>query len=89
MTSQKSWPIVFYSRKLNSAQRNYTTMEKELLFIIETSQQYRHILLGNHYTFHCDLKNLGFHHFKSECMRRWRATTEDNSLFIALAKTIL
>jgi RNase H-like domain found in reverse transcriptase len=75
--SQQSWPIAFYSRKLNAAQLNYTTMEKELLSIIETSQQYRHILLGNHCTFHCDHKNLGFHHFKSERVRQWRATLEE------------
>jgi RNase H-like domain found in reverse transcriptase len=71
---QDTWPIVFYSRKLNSAQRNYTTMEKELPSIVETSQQYHHILLGSHGKFFCDRKNLGFHHFKSEHVRRRRAT---------------
>ena len=75
--SQNSWPIAFYSRKLNSAQRNYTTMEKELLSIIETSQQYRHILLSNHCNFYCDHKNLGFDNFKSERVRRWRAILEE------------
>ena len=74
---QDKWPIAFYSRKLNSAQCNYTTMEKELLSIVETSQQYRHILLGSHCRFYCDHKNLGFYHFKSERVRRWRATLEE------------
>jgi RNase H-like domain found in reverse transcriptase len=56
---------------------NYTTMEKELLSIIETYQQYCHILLGSHCKFYCKHKNLGFHHFKSEPVRRWRATLEE------------
>jgi hypothetical protein len=72
-----SWPIASYSRKLNPAQRNYTTMEKELLSIVETSQHYRYILLVGHCTFHCDHKNLGFQNFKSERVRRCRATLEE------------
>jgi hypothetical protein len=75
--AQESWPIAFYSRKLNPSQRNYTTMEKELLSIVETAQHYRHILLGGHWTFHYDHKNLGFQNFKSESVRRWRATLEE------------
>jgi hypothetical protein len=52
-------------------------MEKELLSVVETSQQYRHILLGNTCRFFCDHKNLGFHNFKSERVRRWRSTLEE------------
>jgi hypothetical protein len=75
--SQEGWPIAFYSRKLNNAQRNYTTMEKELLSVIETSQHYRHLLLGGTCRFFCDHKNLGFHHFKSERVKRWRSLLEE------------
>ena len=52
-------------------------MEKELLSIVETSQQYRHILLGSHCNFYCDHKNLGFNNFKLERVRRWHATLEE------------
>ena len=52
-------------------------MEKELLSVVETLQQYRHILLGNKCRLFCDHKNLGFHNFKSERVKRWRSTLEE------------
>jgi hypothetical protein len=52
-------------------------MEKELFSIIKTSQQYCHILIRSHCKFHCNHKNLGFHHFKSERVLRCWATLEE------------
>lgn len=66
---QDNFPVAFYSRKLNSAQRNYTTMEKELLSIVETTTHHRGILFGFKVNFHFDHKNLSFESFKSERVR--------------------
>jgi RNase H-like domain found in reverse transcriptase len=38
---QNNMPIAFYSRKLKSAQRRYTTTEGELLSTIETCKDYK------------------------------------------------
>jgi Txe/YoeB family toxin of Txe-Axe toxin-antitoxin module len=41
---QKGKPLDFYSRKLNSEQRHYTTDEQELLIIVENLKEFRDIL---------------------------------------------
>jgi hypothetical protein len=41
-------PIAFYSRKINTAQKRYTTTERELLSAIETCNEYKNVLLGSH-----------------------------------------
>jgi hypothetical protein len=45
---QDKKPTAFYSRKLNTAQKGYTTTERdrELLSAIETCKEYKNILLG-------------------------------------------
>jgi hypothetical protein len=66
-------PVAFYSRKLNSAQRNYTTGEREMLSIVETLRAYRNILLGHEIVIYTDHQNLVNDRTQHESVRiqRW------------------
>ena len=75
--SQKGKPIAFYFRKINSAQHNYTTSEKELLSIVETLKEFCNILLGHQITVYTDHKNLTYKMFNTKCVMRWRLILEE------------
>ena len=70
---QGNKPIAFYSRKLNTAQRKYTTGEREMLSIVETLRAYRNILLGHDIIIYTDHKNLVNDQTRHESARiqRW------------------
>jgi hypothetical protein len=46
--------ICYASRLLNSAKRNYTTIEREALAMVYALNKYRHYLLGNKFVFFVD-----------------------------------
>ena len=74
---QENKPIAFYSRKLNTAQKNYTTGEQELLSIVETLKEFRNILFGQNVTVHTDHLNLLYSKMPSARIVRWRLMLEE------------
>jgi RNase H-like domain found in reverse transcriptase len=83
---QDNCPVAYYARKLNSAQKKYTTIKKELLSIVETLKEFRSMLLGAPITIYTDHKN--FTHklssFSTQCILRWCLLLEE---FVATTST--
>jgi hypothetical protein len=53
---QDDIPVASYSKKLNSAQMNYATIEKECLCVIATLSEFGSMLLGAELHIHADHK---------------------------------
>lgn len=63
-------PIYFFSRTLNDAQRKYSTIEKELLAIVESVKVYRPYLYGRYFILITDHKPLCYLFNMRECNSR-------------------
>jgi len=73
-------PIAFFSRVMNSAQRNYCPTRRELLAVVASLQHFRHYLLGNEVilrTDHHSLKWLKTFKRSEGILARWIETLSE------------
>lgn len=87
--SQNSKPIAFYSRVLNSAEKNYSTIEKELLAIVDSCKHFRPYLFGQKFIIETDHRPLVWlSKLKEPNARlvRWRLKLEEYNFEIRYQK---
>lgn len=73
-------PVAFASRTLNDSERNYSTIEKELLAIVWATKYFRPYLYGRKFTIMCDHKPLQWIFSLKEPnskLTRWRLRLEE------------
>ena len=85
-------PIAFYSRVLNSAERNYHTTERECLAIIEAIKRFYAYIHGRHFlveTDHCALKYLKSIRMRNPRLTRWACLLSELQFDIKHVKGVL
>ena len=70
--------VAYFPKKLNAAQRSYSTIEKELLSIVETLKEYQTCCFGcRELHIYTDHKNLTFYKLVSQKIMHWRLFIEE------------
>ena len=76
---QDDLPVAYYSKKLNSAQMNYATIDKELLCVIATLHEFHSMLLCAELHIHTDHQNILHVGDSSEQRLRWISYVDEYS----------
>ncbi len=85
-------PVYYAGRSLNNAERNYSSIERELLAIVYATEKFKYDLYGKHFTIHTDhnplvyLKNLTL---SSERLTRWRLKLAEYDFDVVHRKGVL
>ena len=74
---QEQLPIAYFSRKLTPTQRRYSTIEQEMLAIVEVLKEYRNFLLGEELIIFTDHKNLLANSSTNDRAFRWKQKIEE------------
>ncbi len=74
---QDNRPVAFFSRKLTEPQHKYSVIEKELLSILETLEEFHPLIWGARIIVRTDHRNLSFSNSHSQQVLNWRLLVED------------
>ncbi len=74
---QDERPDAYYSKRHNSAQVNYATIDKELLWVVATLREFRSMLFGANFHIHTDHRNIFNVGDSSERRLRWISYVDD------------